>query len=144
MTGIRRKARITALQALFEIDAVAHSPQLTVERLIIDNKLSQDAALFVYELVNGVLSNKEKLDSTIQKYAPAWPLRQVALIDRNILRLAVFETVINGKVPRKAAINEAVELAKSFGSDTSPKFINGVLGTISNNIDSIELVLKGD
>lgn len=144
MTGVRRKARITALQALFEIDAVGHSPQLTIERLIIDNKLSANAASFAHELVNGVLLNKERLDTTIQKYAPAWPLKQVAIIDRNILRLAVFETVINNKVPRKAAINEAVELAKSFGSDTSPKFINGVLGTISNNINSIELVLKGD
>lgn len=144
MTGIRRKARITALQALFEIDAVGHSPQLTIERLITENKLSENAALFAHELVGGVLANKERLDTTIQKYAPTWPLKQVAIVDRNILRLAVFETVINGKVPIKAAINEAVELAKSFGSDTSPKFINGVLGTINNSIHSIGTVLKGD
>lgn len=131
MVGIRRKARITALQALFEIDSVGHNPEFTVGRLVEENSLPEEAASFTRELVQGVLENKERLDATIQTYAPTWPLEQMAAIDRNILRLAIFEIMINNKVPVKAAINEAVELAKTFGSDNSPKFINGVLGSIS-------------
>jgi len=77
------------------------------------------------------LTNREKIDSIIQKHAPAWPVAQLAIIDRNILRIAVFEIVLNNSVPVKVAINEAVELAKMFGSDNSSKFINGVLGAVS-------------
>jgi len=84
----------------------------------------------ISELMRGVLTNREKIDSTIQTYATAWPVSQLAAIDRNILRLAIFEILLNNKVPVKAAINEAVELAKTFGSENSPKFINGVLGTV--------------
>ena len=131
MVGIRRKARITALQALFEIDSVGHNPEFTIGRLVEENSLPEEAASFTRELVQGVLENKKRLDATIQTYAPTWPLEQMAAIDRNILRLAIFEIMINNKVPVKAAINEAVELAKTFGSDNSPKFINGVLGSIS-------------
>ncbi len=78
-----------------------------------------------------VAENKDKIDSMIQTWAPAWPVAQIAVLDRNILRLAIFEILLNNKVPVKAAINEAVELAKTFGSENSPKFINGVLGTVS-------------
>jgi N utilization substance protein B len=78
-----------------------------------------------------VLTNKDRIDSIIQTHAPAWPVAQLAIIDRNILRLAIFEILLNNKVPVKAAINEAVELAKTFGSENSPRFINGVLGTVS-------------
>ncbi|MQY55386.1 MAG: transcription antitermination factor NusB, partial [Dehalococcoidia bacterium] len=87
--------------------------------------------VFVRELVDGVLTNKDRIDSMIQTYAPAWPVAQLATIDRNILRLAIFEISLNNRVPVKAAINEAVELAKTFGSENSAKFINGVLGTVS-------------
>jgi N utilization substance protein B len=86
---------------------------------------------FARELVGGVLTNKDRIDNIIQTHAPAWPVAQLATIDRNILRLAIFEILLNNKVPVKAAINEAVELAKTFGSENSPKFINGVLGTVS-------------
>ena len=78
-----------------------------------------------------VLKNKADIDHVIETYAPAWPVAQMAFIDRNILRLAIFEILFDNKVPVKVVINEAVELAKSFGGDNTPKFINGVLGTVS-------------
>ena len=93
--------------------------------------MPEEGVNFARELVTGVLTNKERIDNIIQTHAPAWPVAQLAAIDRNILRLAMFEILLNNKVPVKVAINEAVELAKTFGSENSPKFINGVLGTVS-------------
>lgn len=129
--GIRRKARIVALQALFEVDSVAHDAEETLDRLLAETLLPEEGMAFARELVRGVLTNREKIDNMIQANAPAWPVAQLAVIDRNILRLAIFEILVNNKVPVKAAINEAVELAKTFGSENSPKFINGVLGAVS-------------
>ena len=120
-----------ALQALYESDCVGHSPEQTLSRIIEEARLPEEAADFATRLVLGVTENKERLDSIIRTTAPIWPVEQMALIDRNILRLAIYELVIAGEVPLKAAINEAVELAKAFGSDSSPRFINGVLGTVS-------------
>ena len=128
--GIRRKSRIVALKALFEVDCVGHDAEETLERLLSESSLPEEGAAFVRELVRGVLTNRDKIDSIIQTHAPAWPLSQVAVVDRNILRIAVFEIVLTSSVPFKAAINEAVELAKIFGSDNSAKFINGVLGSV--------------
>lgn len=129
--GTRRKARVIALQALFEVDSVSHDAGETVSRLVAGAALPEEGEIFVRELVGGVLTNKDRIDSMIQTYAPAWPVAQLATIDRNILRLAIFEISLNNRVPVKAAINEAVELAKTFGSENSAKFINGVLGTVS-------------
>jgi|TARA_B100002003_G_C13924839_1_gene449530 N utilization substance protein B len=134
MAGIRRKARIIALQALFEVDSVAHSPESTLDRLTKESDLPEEAASFARELVNEVLGNKKSVDAIIQTHAPAWPLDQMAAIDRNILRIAICEIMVKRKVPMKAAINEAIELAKMFGSDTSHKFINGVLGSVSTKV----------
>jgi N utilization substance protein B len=131
VTGKRRKARVIALQALFELDTVGHPPESTIARLLESPPASKDVERFAHELVSGVLANKEQIDRTIQDTAPAWPLDQMATTDRNILRLAIYEVLIDNKVPMRAAINEAVELAKEFGGETSPKFINGVLGSVS-------------
>lgn len=129
--GVRRKARTIALQALFEVDSVAHDPGETLDRLLEEVSLPEEGAIFARELVDGVLTNRGGIDNMIQTYAPAWPVAQLAVVDRNILRLAIFEILFNNKVPVKVAINEAVELAKTFGSENSPKFVNGVLGTVS-------------
>ena len=107
----------------------------TLKNLQAEANLSEENLGFAHELVEGVVRYKEKLDAQIHRYAPAWPIEQIALIDRNILRLAIFEILIDNKIPVKFAINEAVELAKNFGGDSSPKFINGVLGAISANIN---------
>jgi N utilization substance protein B len=131
MAGKRRKARVIALQALFELDTVGHPTEQTIARLLDDMAVSADTATFARSLVEGVLESKERVDHLIEETAPAWPLDQIAAIDRNILRLAIYEIVVDNKVPMRAAINEAVELAKEFGGETSPKFINGVLGSVS-------------
>ena len=129
--GIRRKARVVALQVLFEVDLAGHDAGEALAWRVDEAALPEEGVDFVRELVQGVLTNKDKIDSMIQTRAPAWPVSQIAVIDRNILRLAIFEILLNNKVPVKAAINEAVELAKTFGSENSPKFVNGVLGTVS-------------
>lgn len=131
MAGARRKARALALQALYEIDSVGHEAEEVVTRLIANGTLSEERAAFTRELVSGVIQNKEKIDQNIRRFAPAWPIEQIPVVDRNILRLAIFELLCDNKAPVKVAINEAVELAKRFGSDSSSKFVNGVLGSVS-------------
>jgi N utilization substance protein B len=127
----RRRARILALQSLYEIDCVGHPPGVVIQgKLSAGSSLSSPALSFGRELILGVLRTKEVLDRFIQEYAPEWPLDQMAYIDRNILRMALFEFAVDGSTPVKVAINEAVELAKIFGSDSSPRFINGVLGAL--------------
>jgi N utilization substance protein B len=131
MAGKRHKARVIALKALYELDSVGHEPGAILSRLLEENPVPSDVAAFVQELVSGVLDHREQIDEVIRQKAPAWPLEQVAVIDRNILRLAIYEILIDNRVPVRAAINEAVELAKSFGGESSPKFVNGVLGSVS-------------
>src|SRR4030042_1308020 len=131
MVGIGRKARTIALQALYELNFSAHQPNKILARLLQEKPLPDEAADFVRSLVNGVLENKKSIDDIIRKFAPAFPVEQIAPIDRNILRLAIFEVLFDNRVPVKAAINEAIELAKSYGSDTSQKFVNGVLGSVT-------------
>jgi N utilization substance protein B len=130
MTGVRRKARTVALQTLYELDCSAHKLGEVLPRLLQDKALTDEAADFTHSLINGVFQHKQDIDDVIQRFAPAFPIEQIATIDRNILRLAIFEVLFDNRVPVKAAINEAIELAKSFGSNTSPKFINGVLGSV--------------
>ncbi len=131
MAGARRRAREFALQALYEIDSVGHDIEGVVAHLLATAVLSEENGAFVRELVSGVIQNKDWIDENIRNFAPAWPIEQIPVVDRNILRLAIFEILIDNKAPIKVAINEAVELAKTFGSDNSPKFVNGVLGSIS-------------
>ncbi|HEX7364292.1 MAG TPA: transcription antitermination factor NusB [Dehalococcoidia bacterium] len=128
---MRRKARIIALQALYELDCSVHKPEEVLTRLLEEKPLNDEAAEFAKSLIDGVLQNKRGIDDVIRRFAPAFPVEQIALIDRNILRLAIFEILFDNRVPVKAAINEAVELAKSFGSDSSQKFVNGVLGSVA-------------
>lgn len=136
MASNRHLGRIIALQTLYEFefrqgcgDATADLGEILARNLeryadTIDDKN------FVHQLVEGVNQHIAELDATIQPIAPEWPLEQVARIDRNILRIALFELLnLSQLVPPKVAINEAVELAKAFGGDNSSKFINGVLGT---------------
>ena len=131
MAGIRRKARITALQALYELDCTRHKEEETSARLRAGETLAQEALDFSEELVKGVLQHKSELDDLIKKFAPAFPLEQMSIIDKSILRLAAFEILFDDKTPLKVAINEAIELAKDFGSDSSPRLVNGILGSIT-------------
>ena len=143
MTGGRRKARSIALQALYEIDSVNHDPEETLNHLRTGSSLSEESFGFARELVEGVIKYRDKLDRRIHKYAPAWPIKQIAIIDRNILRLAIFEILIDNKIPVKVAINEAVELAKNFGGDSSSKFVNGVLGAVNADTEKENPLIGG-
>jgi N utilization substance protein B len=130
----RRRARTIALQALYEIDSVNHNPTIVLEERLAAYQLPPEGEAFARTLLNGVLAHLSQLDEMIHTHAPEWPLEQMAIIDRNILRMAIYEFAINGETPVKVAINEAVELAKIFGSDSSRRFINGVLGTLATQI----------
>jgi N utilization substance protein B len=131
MTGQRRKARAITLQALYEIDTVRHDAAEVLGRLLAEEGLSEDNNAFVRQLVNQVMQHREEIDQSIKRFAPAWPVEQLSVIDRNILRLAISEILFDNSVTVKVAINEAVELAKKFGGESSSRFVNGVLGSIS-------------
>jgi N utilization substance protein B len=128
--GSRRQARIVALQTLYESDLAGHEAAEVLERHVEDRRLDDSIATFARELVEGVKAHQEEIDTRIEEAAPDWPLAQMARIDKNVLRLAIYEILYNNAVPARAAINEAVELAKRFGGDTSSRFVNGVLGAI--------------
>ncbi|MCL4466594.1 MAG: transcription antitermination factor NusB [Chloroflexi bacterium] len=132
MKGSRRRARVLALQALYEADTVGHPVGEVLERLIEEGETDPDVAEFARALVAGVLNHLEPIDQTLSQAAPHWPLTQMAKVDKNVLRLAIFEVLFNNTaVPPKVAINEAVDLAKIFGGDSSGRFVNGVLGTVA-------------
>ena len=130
VAGSRRRARVVALQVLYEMDRTHHAPLATLDRRLSEGGLSSSAEGFARRLVEGVLENRPKSDKIISELAPTWPISQIADVDRNILRLAVFEITTGGETPPKVAINEAVELGKVFGSDSTPRFVNGVLGSL--------------
>ena len=126
----RRRARGLALQALYEGDASDHSPQLTAERLLAKASLGASGKGFALGLVQGIADNMREIDGAIGELAPAWPVAHIPIIDRNVLRIAIYEIRYQTSTPPKVAINEAVELAKTYGSGSSPRFINGVLGSL--------------
>jgi transcription antitermination protein NusB len=128
--GERRQARVAVLQTLYEVDIARHDAEEALARNAESLRLSPEALAFAEELTRGTLAHLEEIDAEIARAAPEWPLSQMARIDKNTLRLAIYEILYNNAVPAKAAINEAVELAKQFGGDASSRFVNGVLGAI--------------
>lgn len=139
----RRRARAVALQTLFEVDLAAHDPSRVLQQRLQYCDLGQDNIEFARRLVEGVLENLPQIDPTIREIAPEWPLDQMSPIDRNILRIAVFEMTLDPDVPIKVAINEAVELAKLFGSESSRRFVNGALGTLASSQMATETQSEG-
>lgn len=132
-----------AFQALFERDSSGHEPLQVLDRLLKEHRsLKEDGRSFATELVTGVLREQQRLDRAIAAVAPNWPIEQLAIVDRNILRLALYE-LYELKTPLKAAINEAVELAKTYGSDNSFRFVNGVLGAIATQIQAAPVPARG-
>ena len=121
---------------MFAVDVRStwHNPAL--ECLDEEEELSDVTIEFAQELLRGVSKMHEGLDYVITRYAPAWPVNQLSVIDRNILRLSLFELIYTPRTPKKTAINEAVELAKIFGSESSARFVNGVLGSAMSGIES--------
>ena len=138
-TDQRRQSRKAALQSLFAADVrgIWNNPPL--EWLDEDEDLPDSSVEFAQELLGGVTRSQSGLDNVITRYAPAWPVSQLSIIDRNILRIALFELIYTPGTPRKTAINEAVELAKNFGSESSARFVNGVLGSAMSGLESGEI-----
>jgi len=134
----RTKARSVALQALFELDMTDHVPGDVLMARLAEFDLNEDLAEFSRQIVFGVLPIVSELDGAIAKYAPEWPFDQIASVDRNILRIACWEFAVSGQTPVKVAINEAVEMAKIFGSDSAPRFVNGVLGSLAEHVNEIQ------
>src|SRR3990172_1864896 len=128
----RRRARALAIQVLYEVDSVGHLAEPVITRHLEQNPgLDEDGEGFLRRAVMGTLESAPTLDAWIAACAPEWPVNELAVLDRNILRLALWEFRLEQETPVKVAINEAVELAKRFSSDSSPRFINGVLGTLA-------------
>lgn len=127
----RTRARSTALQILYEIDLVEHPLGSVLKQRLDEANLEERLIEFVSKIVREIWPMHKQLDQFIAEHAPEWPLDQVAIIDRNILRIALWEFAVSGETPVKVAINEAVELAKTFGSESSPRFVNGVLGSLA-------------
>lgn len=132
------------MQTLYEWDFNNRSQKITelIERNIKENFSEGDDQGFVERLVRGVTKHAEEIDTTIKKYAPQWPIEKITTVDRNILRIGVFELLYEKEVPSKVVINEAIEMAKTFGGGSSGKFINGVLGAIYNDIKKDEVVVE--
>ncbi len=127
----RRRARSLALQILYEIDCVGHPlEEVLARRLERSDHLSETTVAFLRHMVLGAIEHATDLDTMIASCAPDWPVDELAILDRNILRIALWEIKVFTETPVKVAINEAVELAKRFSSDNAPRFINGVLGTL--------------
>ena len=127
------------MQSLFAADVRGIWNDPPLEWLDEDEDLPRDSIGFAQELLGGVSKSRLGLDNVIIRYAPAWPVSQLSVIDRNILRIALFELIYTPGTPRKTAINEAVELAKIFGSESSARFINGVLGSAMSGLESGEI-----
>ncbi|MDP2976897.1 MAG: transcription antitermination factor NusB, partial [Anaerolineales bacterium] len=138
----RTRARGLAPQVHYELDLVGHPPVDVLQERLEDESLSQELAEFARQIVFGVLPIREQLDIILTKYAPEWPLDQIATIDRNILRLAAWEFGVQKDTPVKVAINEAVELAKQYGSDNASRFVNGVLGSLAAHQNEIFQVIQ--
>ncbi len=128
----RHLSRTIAMQSLFEWDfngRVGELKEITANQ-IKEMSVAEEDRAFVFELVEGVASRADEIDQIIVKHAPEWPIEQIPPVDRNVLRVGIFELMFLKQVPPKVAINEAVELGKTFGGESSGKFVNGVLGAI--------------
>ncbi len=135
----QRKAREGALQVLFEVDLVGHDAADVRVRQFDQMGLTDGFRDFADRLVDAVLAHREDLDALVAAVAPAWPVAQLPRVDLNVLRLALCELLYSAEAPVGAVINEAVELAKRYGSENSGKFVNGALGTVAARIAAGEL-----
>ncbi|MEI6290725.1 MAG: transcription antitermination factor NusB [Chloroflexota bacterium] len=144
----RTRARSLALQVLYEVDMTGHLPGIVLDQRLAEmleegqESLKPELLDFTRQIIFSILPISGEIDNAIAVHAPEWPFDQIAAIDRNILRIATWEFAISEQTPTKVAINEAVELAKLFGSDSAPKFINGVLGSLADQESEIRQLFK--
>ena len=126
----RRRTRAIVLQTLYEADAVEHIAAEVLDVRLTETKISKWDEAFARTMLDGIFANAVEIDKIIAEFAPGWPIGQMAVVDRNILRMAIYEIMVSEDTPPRVAVNEAVELAKAFGGDSAPRFINGVLGSV--------------
>lgn len=126
----RRRARAAVLQALYAVDFTQEEIDKNLEAILDEHPLAEITEEFAWALASGITTQRLYIDDVVRELAPEWPITQIAVIDRNVLRIAVYELLFTPEIPPKVAINEAVELAKLFGGDSSPRFVNGVLGSL--------------
>jgi N utilization substance protein B len=138
----RTRARSIALQALYEIDLTGHPPELVIAERLSESPMEDNLGDFARNIVLGIIPIVRELDQIIARHAPEWPLDQVATIDRNIMRIALWEIAVSNQTPLKVAINEAVELGKLYGSESTPRFVNGVLGSLALHYNDIVQYFK--
>lgn len=132
--NIRRQSRTLALQILYETDQTKHPWQDVLQRTIETEEPPPETAAYLRVLIDGFVQHQKAIDREIELAAPAFPIAQLSPVDRNALRIAIFELRYSTDVPVKVAINEAVELAKRFGGESSGRFVNGVLGTVVDRL----------
>lgn len=125
----RRRSRVVTVQVLYELDGSTHDVITALRARFIDNATAGVSETYSRQLLEGILTNKLKIDRMISKHAPQWPIEQMPSVDRNILRVAIYEMMAKD-TPMKVVINEAVEISKTYGGENSFSFINGVLGSI--------------
>ena len=130
VSNARHLARVMAMQALYEVDAVDGDPAAVLDVVAAEHQARARARALASDLVQGVLHHREAIDAVIGAAAPQWPLAQVAGVDKAVLRVAVFELLFGRRAPPKVAINEAIDLAKTYGGEGSGRFVNGVLGHV--------------
>ena len=134
----RHLSRTIAMQSLYEWDFRPQSDPLGIAKRSLE-RFSEDAdSEFINKLIEGVIEHQQDIDSSISDAAPEWPIEQISVVDKTVLRLAIYELLYEQEIPPKVAINEAVELGKTFGGENSSKFINGVLGTLYRKSDRYE------
>lgn len=131
-----------ALQALYEIDAVGHDAEVTLAHRFEEVELSHELQRFARVLVWGVLNHQEAIDAILTKHASVWPVPEIAIVDRNILRIGLYELLHQADTPPRVVINEAVELSKRFGSESTRRFVNGVLGSALTAFEQSGILAK--
>lgn len=127
---VRRRARALVLQTLYELDYTDHDALSALTARFEERPFPESGQTFARSLLMGVQTYRTYLDSVVGDLAPEWPIDQIAVVDRNVLRVAIYELLFEPQIPPKVAINEAVELAKMYGGESSPRFVNGVLGSL--------------
>ncbi len=127
-----RRGRVLAMQALYEADTSRHLAEEALDRAMAEHPEPEPAAGLARRLVRGVLAHQEVIDGVIAEVAPRFPIDELAVVDRNILRIAIYEMRFGDETPVRVAINEAVELAKTYGGESSPRFVNGALGAVAS------------
>lgn len=142
----RHLARAIALQSLYEWDFFSGSKdaKTIIERNLQEIAPELDEKDFAKQIMEGILQNRQVIDETITKFAPDWPLAKITTVDRNVLRIGTYELLYNFEIPSKVAINEAIELAKTFGGESSGKFVNGVLGAVYRDQLSQGVIKESD